>query len=139
VALAPAAPRPEEPTGPRRRLLLIDDEPSVGSSVRRLLQDVHEVHTVQDAREALHLLQRGERYDAILCDMVMPGMSGVDFLRALEQQAPGLARRTGLMSGGAFSTQAREFIATRENDLLEKPFEPERLRTFVERLLTSAA
>jgi two-component system NtrC family sensor kinase len=124
-----------EPAGPRRRLLLIDDEPAVGTSVRRLLQDMHEVHAVQDAREALHLLQRGERYDAILCDMVMPGMSGVDFLRELEQREPGLARRTGLMSGGAFSTQAKEFVATRSSELLEKPFEPERLRTFVERLL----
>jgi two-component system NtrC family sensor kinase len=133
-ALAPAAEQTEA-VGPRRRLLLIDDEASVGSSVRRLLQDVHEVHAVQDAREALHLLQRGERYDAILCDMVMPGMSGVEFLSALEQQVPSLARRTGLMSGGAFTKQAREFIASRDHDLLEKPFEPERLRTFVERLL----
>ncbi|MFL5345138.1 MAG: ATP-binding protein [Hyalangium sp.] len=133
---APAPARQQhEPTGPRRRLLLIDDELSVGTSVRRLLQDEHEVHVLQDAREALHLLQRGERYDAILCDMVMPGMSGVDFLRALEQQAPNLVRHTGLMSGGAFSSQAKEFIASRDNELLEKPFEPERLRTFVERLL----
>jgi two-component system, NtrC family, sensor kinase len=130
-----AAAERAEPAGPRRRLLLIDDEPAVGTSVRRLLQDVHEVHAVQDAREALHLLQRGERYDAILCDMVMPGMSGVDFLRELEQREPSLARRTGLMSGGAFSMQAKEFISTRASELLEKPFEPERLRTFVERLL----
>jgi two-component system, NtrC family, sensor kinase len=134
---AVAAPREEqrEPVGPRRRLLLIDDEPAVGTSVRRLLQGVHEVHAVQDAREALDLLKSGERYDAILCDMVMPGMSGVDFLLELEQREPSLARRTGLMSGGAFSSQAKEFIASRENDLLEKPFEPERLRNFVERLL----
>ncbi|MDC0712323.1 ATP-binding protein [Stigmatella sp. ncwal1] len=120
---------------PRRRLLLIDDEPAVGTSVRRLLQGVHEVHAVQDAREALSLLSRGEQYDAILCDVVMPGMSGVDFLRELEQREPLMARRTGLMSGGTFSTQAREFVASRSSDLLEKPFEPERLRTFVERLL----
>ena len=134
VVPVPARLRPE-PARSRRRLLLIDDEPSVGSSVRRLLQDVHEVDTVQDAREALHLLKQGERYDAILCDMVMPGMSGVDFLHELERHAPGLVRRTGLMSGGAYSPQAREFIATRSKDLLEKPFEPERLRTFVEQLL----
>ncbi|SEU02178.1 PAS domain S-box-containing protein [Stigmatella erecta] len=131
----PVLPARQEHEAPRRRLLLIDDEPAVGTSVRRLLQGVHEVHAVQDAREALSLLSRGEHYDAILCDVVMPGMSGVDFLRELEQREPLMARRTGLMSGGTFSTQAREFVAARASDLLEKPFEPERLRTFVARLL----
>ena len=76
--------------GTRRRLLLIDAEPAVGTSVRRLLQEAHEVHSVQDVRVALNLLSRGERYDAILCDVVLPGMSGVDLLRELEQREPGL-------------------------------------------------
>ncbi len=127
---------PEESTGPRRRLLLIDAEPAVGTSVRRLLQEAHEVHSVQDVKLALKLISRGERYDAILCDVVLPGMSGVDLLRELEQHEPGLARRTGFMTSGAFSTPSRELMASYSGELLEKPFEPERLRRFVQRLLT---
>nr|WP_216612809.1 ATP-binding protein [Myxococcus xanthus] len=118
----------------RRRLLLIDDEPSVGNSVSRLVRDVYEIHVVQDAREALRLLSMGERFDAILCDVMMPGMSGLDFVVELERLAPDLALRTGLMTGGAFTAQAREFVGRRTRGLLEKPFERERLCTFVEHL-----
>ncbi|WP_224369166.1 hybrid sensor histidine kinase/response regulator [Hyalangium versicolor] len=133
-----AAPRPQEAPlenkGPRRRLLLIDAEPAVGTSVRRLLQEAHEVHSVQDVGMALHLLSRGERYDAILCDVVLPRMSGVDLLRELEQREPGLARRTGFMSSGAFAIPPRELLGSYSGEFLEKPFEPERLRSFVQRL-----
>ena len=125
---------PVDSQGTRRRLLLIDAEPAVGTSVRRLLQEAHEVHSVQDVRMALNLLSRGERYDAILCDVVLPGMSGVDLLRELEQREPGLARRTGFMTSGALPMPSREFIASYSGELLEKPFEPERLRRFVQRL-----
>jgi PAS domain S-box-containing protein len=144
LPMAVAHPRAEPRTlvpivrsaGPRRRLLLIDAEPAVGTSVRRLLQEAHEVESVQDVGMALKLLSRGERYDAILCDVVLPGMSGVDLLRELEQHEPGLARRTGFMTSGAFSTPSREVMASYSGELLEKPFEPERLRRFVQRLLT---
>jgi len=59
----------------------------------------------------------------------------VDFLQELERREPGLARRTGFMSSGTFSPQARELLASQPGELLEKPFEPERLRRFVQRLL----
>ncbi|MDC0714545.1 ATP-binding protein [Stigmatella sp. ncwal1] len=131
-------PAPQKPAGPRkgprRRVLLIDDEPAVGAAVRRLLYEFHEIHSVQDAREALQLIHRGERYDAILCDVMMKGMSGVDFILELENLSPELARHTGLMSAGIFSEQARAFIAARGLDFLRKPFEREGLRLFVERL-----
>ncbi len=132
----PLVPIVPEPVSPRlrRRLLLIDDEPSVGNSVSRLVRDVYEIHVVQDAREALRLLSMGERFDAILCDVMMPGMSGLDFVVELERLAPELALRTGLMTGGAFTAQAREFVGRRTRGLLEKPFERERLCTFVEHL-----
>jgi PAS domain S-box-containing protein len=140
VEAAPTSERPQARAphprgGPRRRLLLIDDEPAVGSSVSRLVRDVYEVRAVQDAREALRLLSTGERFDAILCDLMMPGMSGMDFVMELERLAPELALRTGLMTGGAFTSQAREFLDRHARELLEKPFERERLCTFVEHLI----
>jgi len=135
ATLAPEARPGHEQERMPRRLLLIDTEPAVGTSVRRVLKEVQEVTSVQDVQAALQLLARGERYDAILCDMVLPGMSGVDFLQELERREPGLARRTGFMSSGTFSPQARELLASQPGELLEKPFEPERLRRFVQRLL----
>ncbi|RKH08642.1 hybrid sensor histidine kinase/response regulator [Corallococcus sp. CA053C] len=117
-----------------KRLLLIDDEPAVGSAVSRLLRNLYEVHVIQDAREALKRLSHGERFDAILCDLMMPGMSGMDFLVELERLAPELAPRTGLMTGGV-NPQAREFVGRRAKELLEKPFERDQLCTFVETLM----
>ncbi len=124
----------QTPPEPRRRVLLIDDEPSVGSAMRRLLQGEHEIHAVQDAREALRLLAQGERYDAILCDVMMQGMSGVQFLQELERERPELARRTGFMTGGVFDAQARQFFEGRALECLQKPFDHERLKQFLERL-----
>lgn len=118
----------------RRKVLLIDDEPAVGTAVRRLLRDVHEVESLQDAREALERISSGARYDAIVCDVMMPDMTGVRFFQELERSAPELARRTGFMTGGVFSNQAREFIESRTVELLYKPFERDSLRKFVERL-----
>ncbi|RKH38208.1 ATP-binding protein [Corallococcus sicarius] len=136
-----AAPAGEAPPPPAtratrnlRRLLLIDDEPAVGSAVARLLRNLYEVHVLQDAREALKRLSHGERFDAILCDLMMPGMSGMDFLVELERLAPELAPRTGLMTGGV-NPQAREFVGRRAKELLEKPFERDQLCTFVETLM----
>ncbi|RKH06173.1 response regulator [Corallococcus carmarthensis] len=117
-----------------RRLLLIDDEPAVGSAVSRLLRNLYDVHVIQDAREALRRLSHGEKFDAILCDLMMPGMSGMDFLVELERLAPELAPRTGLMTGGV-NPQAREFVGRRARELLEKPFERDQLCTFVETLM----
>ncbi|NBD10765.1 ATP-binding protein [Corallococcus silvisoli] len=117
-----------------RRLLLIDDEPAVGSAVSRLLRNLYDVHVIQDAREALKRLSHGEKFDAILCDLMMPGMSGMDFLVELERLAPELAPRTGLMTGGV-NPQAREFVGRRARELLEKPFERDQLCTFVETLM----
>jgi CheY-like chemotaxis protein len=124
---------PEKP--PRARLLLVDDEPSVGSAVQRLLSAVHEVDVVSDAREALRRVRDGQAYDAVLCDVMMPEMSGMEFVAELTRVAPALARRTGFMTGGAFTPSATEFLESGSHALLEKPFGVEGLRTFVAQLL----
>jgi PAS domain S-box-containing protein len=134
--------RSERPSRPvpavrpvRQRLLLIDDELSVGTAVQRLLASQYEVHPVQDAREALKRLKEGASYDAILCDLMMPGMNGLEFLLELERTLPAMLKHVGMMSGGTLSAQAREVLTSRSRELMEKPFDPDRLHAFVEQLL----
>jgi PAS domain S-box-containing protein len=134
AAAAPSREKSEGAQVSRRKVLLIDDEPAVCTAVRRLLRDVHEVESLQDAREALKRIASGVRYDAIVCDVMMPNMTGVQFFLELERSAPEQARHTGLMTGGVFNTQAKEFLESRTVELLYKPFERESLRKFVERL-----
>jgi signal transduction histidine kinase/CheY-like chemotaxis protein len=128
---APSRPLPSSP-GPRRgRVLVIDDDPMVAAAVRRTLSGDHEVVTMNLTEDALELLRRGERFDVILCDVMMPNMTGVDFWRELERFAPEDTRRIVFLTGGAFATQARQFLDSVPNLHIDKPFVPDELRSIV--------
>jgi CheY-like chemotaxis protein len=120
------------PAGERRgRILVIDDEPMIGASVRRTLASEHEVIALTAAREALDRIVAGERFDLILCDMMMPVMTGVDLYGELVERAPEQARRVVFFTGGAFTARAQRFLEEVPNPRIEKPFEPAALRSFV--------
>jgi len=135
VALPPApepitSPAPSDPT-PRtgkRKILVIDDEPIVGRAVRRVLQPVHDVTAVTSARAALDLLEQGERFDLILCDLMMPHMTGMELHDHLYAHAPAVAARMVFLTGGAFTPAARAFVERVANPCFEKPFDANQLR-----------
>jgi PAS domain S-box-containing protein len=123
---------PPSSTARRRgRVLVIDDEPLVARVVTRALKDAHEVIGLERATEAVDLLRSGQRFDVILCDLMMPQMSGVDFYHEIAQQAPDQARVVVFLTGGAFTPRARRFLDEVPNRRLEKPFGPEQLRSLV--------
>ncbi|MBK7862877.1 MAG: response regulator [Archangiaceae bacterium] len=120
VVVAPAA------HADRQVIVVIDDEPLVGKSLKRMLERSFAVHVFGDAREALTWLERGERCDAILCDVMMPVMGGAEFLTELTRRRPGLASRVVFATGGAFSERSRQLLATARYRV-EKPFVPDML------------
>ena len=92
---------------PRRgRILLVDDEDLVLRSIKRVLRD-HDVVCMLSAREALALIDGGERFDLVLSDVVMQGMSGIEFYEALRRRHPDMARDLVFLSGGAISARSR--------------------------------
>lgn len=106
----------------RLRVLVVDDEPLIGTTLRILLDD-HDVKVVVSGLAARELLERGERFDVILCDLMMEDLSGMDLARWLEQARPELAGRVVFMTGGAFTEEARRFLRTvPASRQLEKPF-----------------
>ena len=119
----------------RARVLVVDDEPRIGSAIARILDPAHDVTAVYTARDAIARLERGEQYDVILCDILMPQMSGYDLYRSLQQIAPQFVNRIIFMTGGPFSSRGAGFLDTVPNARLEKPFSPEALRTLVQRTL----
>jgi len=143
----PAAPPPSPPAtagdgagrdggGKRRgKILVIDDEPTVGGALKRMLQIEHDVQALTTAREALELVARGERYDIIFCDLMMPEMTGMDLFAELTQKAPDQAAKMVFMTGGAFTPRAREFLDKATNPHVEKPFDLAGLRALVRTLL----
>ena len=126
---APKAPREERdrPRARRKRLLIVDDEATLLGVMRRALRE-HELVCIDDPREALKLLETGERFDVIISDLTMPGVSGIDIYERLLSRRPVDARRMIFMTGGTLSDRARDFLASVSNTVLEKPFSMDELR-----------
>jgi CheY-like chemotaxis protein len=97
----------------------------------RVLSDQHDVVTETDAAVALARIARGETFDVIFCDLMMPNMGGVDVHAALFANRPDLARRLVFLTGGAFSQRTEEFLETVANPVVAKPFTVEGLRALV--------
>ena len=75
----------------------------------------------------MELIRGGARFDAVLCDVMMPEMTGVQLHAAVEAFAPEQAHRFAFMTGGVFSLQARRLLADTGRPVLEKPFDREQL------------
>lgn len=118
-----SAPPSSEP--PRRRILVVDDEPAVRSLLRRMLRKDFDVEEASGGREALDRLVSGEHFDAVLCDLLMPHMTGMDLYQRLARSDPRHARCMIFLTGGAFTPRARAFLEQVENPRLEKPMRRE--------------
>jgi len=115
----------------RGRVLVIDDEPAIGTIIERALKKDHDVLVFQRASEAVKRLERGETFDLVLCDVVMPDMNGSEFYTTLAQRWPQLLPRTVFMTGGAFTPATVEFVDRVSPSVLSKPFSIETLRELV--------
>lgn len=115
-------------------VLVIDDEPAIGLVLKRTLRE-HEVTVVTSAPAALALLAAGRSFDVILCDIMMPQMSGMEFYAELSQRFAHLAPRVVFVSGGAFTPAAHAFMDKVPNERIEKPFDPKAVRELVQRVL----
>lgn len=119
--VADARPSAGRPVGASvRRVLVIDDEPMLGVLVKSVLDGI-EVTTETCAKAALARLQAGESYDRILCDMMMPELSGIDFYERVDES---LRPNIVFITGASFTERVREFLARVPNRLLLKPFDP---------------
>ncbi len=112
------------------RVLIIDDEVEIGKALQRTLEQ-HDVVALTDARQALARLSAGEVFDVILCDLMMPKMSGVDFYHQVLSTAPDAVASIIFLTGGAFTGAAQSFLDGVRNVYLEKPVSPDRLREAV--------
>ncbi len=106
----------------RARVLIVDDEVSLTSSLRMLLDHDHDVTTVTAGEAACGLLLHGPSFDLVLCDIMMPGVSGMDLHARVAASRPELLGRIVFMTGGACTPDAAAFLAAIPNRVLQKPF-----------------
>jgi len=118
----------------RGRVLVIDDEPLVGRAMQRMLPE-HDVTIETQGRDALKRIEAGEHFDLILCDLMMPEMSGIGLFDWMSTISPGMAGRTIFITGGAFTPEAEEFLRNANRPVLEKPMDQSKLRRLLQQEL----
>jgi signal transduction histidine kinase len=119
----------------RGRILLVDDEAALVTMLTRAIESEHDVVGLTDSTEALKILERGEDFDVILCDIVMPKLSGTDLFMAIKRRRPELAARFLFMSGAYASPQMRAVLEESGNSIVQKPFEIAKLMKVLRTLL----
>jgi CheY-like chemotaxis protein len=129
--------------GAPRSVLVVDDEPAIRSAIRRALERRGwTVDEAGDGAEAQLLLEVGGRlagYDAIVSDLRMPGMSGVDLYRWLQATHPAALERLVVITGDTASPAVAQFLATLDRPCLQKPFDMRALLDVLERVTARTA
>nr|MBK7070609.1 PAS domain S-box protein [Deltaproteobacteria bacterium] len=137
TAPAPSAPTPSTPPRERSvrpRLLLVDDERNVRSVLQTLLKGRYDVTPVASVPEARARITESGDWQLILCDLMMPEVTGMDLYDWVEQEHRALASRMVFMTGGAFTERARELLDRLPDRWIEKPFDFEQLMALLDRL-----
>jgi two-component system cell cycle sensor histidine kinase/response regulator CckA len=115
-------PLPPVPRGVPARILIVDDEANLLSSLQIELAERHEVAIAATAEEALELIVAGPDFDLVLCDVMMAVTSGLDLYRMLQRVRPDLIGRFAFMTGGVLSGDIYQAVLATGRPRLDKPF-----------------
>lgn len=122
------------------RVLIVDDEPYVRRALKRVLASRHDVTLARDGFQAIELLESADSsFDVILCDVVMPRMTGLEFYKLLCERWPDLRNAVVFVTGGVFSVEAETALGSCPNPVLKKPVQPPALVAAVDRVLAKRA
>jgi CheY-like chemotaxis protein len=124
---------------PGKRILVVDDEPINREIARMLLEEAGlHVDTAEDGGKAL-AMARASTYSAILMDMQMPQMNGLDATQRIRELPGNREMPIIAMTANAFAEDRARCVAAGMNDFLAKPFDPDALFACVLRWLTARA
>jgi CheY-like chemotaxis protein/anti-sigma regulatory factor (Ser/Thr protein kinase) len=134
--------RPPSPTAPPGgRILIVEDEQHLAVAVARILASNYIVELAPDAETALQRIERGDgaEFEAVLCDLRMPGMDGRDFYEAVQARWPLQAERFIFLTGAGMGTELETFVRGTDRPVLEKPFEMAELEEIVAQVVRAAS
>ena len=115
--------------------LIVDDDNIIRETLRDLLADTHECHTADRAEQALAYLEL-ETYDVVLTDIAMPGLTGHDILKQIQQEHP--TTPVIVISGDSQDEAAKELLSMGAFAFIAKPFRLEDVESTVVRAYRSS-
>ncbi len=116
-----------------RRILIIDDDVQVARALGDLL-DQHDVAYTSSGLGARSRLLQGDVFDLVICDLMMPDLSGAELYAWAGTHRPDLAPRFLFVTGGAFTPDANAFAQTHRDRLLTKPFDADALERAIDKM-----
>ncbi len=115
------------------RLLIVEDEDTLCASLQRVLQkEGYAVEIAGSAEDALVMLER-QRYDLILCDIILPGISGIELLQRYRERDPG--QKVVIMTAYASLDTASQAVAAGASAFVLKPLTHDELKSVVRKVL----
>jgi CheY-like chemotaxis protein/anti-sigma regulatory factor (Ser/Thr protein kinase) len=130
-ARASSGTSPLAPAAIRGRLLIIDDEASIRRMLQVLLGQDHEIVVAASGLAAKAVLEQDRAFDVVLCDLIMPELTGMELHEWLAACDPAAAARMVFFSGGAFTPGASDYLARVPITIIDKPADAAALRTLV--------
>ena len=124
-----------DPTVGRRRILVVDDDDAICRMLQRSLAGEHDVTTAGDGQEALELFERGDRFDLIICDVMMPRRTGPELHAAVAAIDPDQSNRIVFFTASVLPEDLESVLGGLPNAVLRKPISISVLREFVRALL----
>ncbi len=128
-----------EPSARRPSVLVIDDEKMMCDLLSNMLRDDYDVTTFSSSPVARDRLLKPGLFDVVLCDLMMPELTGMDLHAEVQRKRPEQAARFVFMTGGTFTGQASRFLDDIDTPPLMKPFRQGELRSAIERRLQQFA
>ena len=116
------------------RILVVDDEPAIASLLIDMLED-YSVEYATSGREAIERWQ-DQPFDVIICDLMMPDVSGIDVFEFLSERSQQEEERLVFLTGGAFTPASQSFLASLHNGVIRKPFSRDEIRHAVSQIST---
>jgi CheY-like chemotaxis protein len=95
------------------------------------LGDVHEVICETDSAAGLGRILSEPAFDVVLCDLMMPGLTGMDIYESVARDRPGLEERMVFLTGGPYTQRATAFLESVPNRKFLKPISAARLSEIV--------
>jgi PAS domain S-box-containing protein len=118
-----APPPPEQRTLPTSlRVLVVDDEPLIVRSLNMMLKRHASVTCETIAERALELMLADPPFDVIVCDVMMPGLTGADLHEKIARERPGREARFVFITGGIYTMRTRDYFERIPNAQIAKPF-----------------